>query len=56
MIVHIQKITDFRKSGPIEEPATTPGLDDLDRFMRYKITIQRIKSTAIGDLLALTKV
>ncbi len=55
MIVRTQKITDFRKLGPIEEQATTPDLDQLDRLMRYQTTIQRQLSTAIGELLALTK-
>lgn len=51
-----QKIADFRKLGPIEEQATTPDLDQLDRLMRYQTTIQRQLSTAIGELLALTKI
>lgn len=55
MIVRAQKIADFRKLGPIEEQATTPDLDQLDRLMRYQTTIQRQLSTAIGELLALTK-
>ena len=56
MIVRTQKIADFRKLGPIEEQATTPDLDQLDRLMRYQTTIQRQLSTAIGELLALTKI
>ena len=55
VIVRIQKIADFRKLGPIEEPATTPDLDQLDRLMHYQTTIQRQLSTAIGELLALTE-
>ena len=55
MIVRTQKISDFRKLGPIEEQATTPDLDNLDRLMRYQTTIQRQFSTAIGELLALTR-
>ena len=51
-----QKIADFRKLGPIEEQATTPDLDQLDRLMRHQTAIQRQLSTAIGELLALTKV
>lgn len=50
-----QKIADFRKLGPIAEQATTPDLDQLDRLMRYQTTIQKQLSTAIGELLALTK-
>ena len=50
MIVRTQKIADFRKLGPIEEQTTTPGLDQLDRLMRYQTTIQRQLSTAIGEL------
>ena len=56
MIVRTQKIADFRKLGPIEEQATTPDLDQLDRLMRYQTTIQRQLSTAIGELLALNKI
>jgi hypothetical protein len=55
MIVRTQKIADFNKLGPIEEQATTPDLDQLDRLMRYQTTIQRQLSTAFGELLALTK-
>ncbi len=55
MIVRTQKIADFNKLGPIEEQATTPDLDQLDRLMHYQTTIQRQLSTAIGELLALTK-
>jgi len=55
MIMRTQKITDFNKLGPIEEQATTPDLDQLDRLMRYQTTIQRLLSTAIGELLALSK-
>jgi hypothetical protein len=50
-----QKIRDFQKLISIEEQATTPDLDHLDRLMRYQTTIQRQLSTAIGELLALTK-
>jgi hypothetical protein len=56
MIVRTQKIADFRKLEPIEEQATMPDLDQLDRLMRYQRTIQRQLSTAIGELLALTKI
>ena len=55
MIIRAQKIADFRKLGPIEEQATTPDLDQLDRLMRYQTTLQRQLSTAIGELLALAK-
>ena len=54
-IVRTQKIADFKKLGPIEEQATTPDLDQLDRLMRYQTTLQRQLSTAIGELLALNK-
>lgn len=50
-----QKITDFQKLLEIKEFATTPDLDQLDRLMRYQTTLQRQLSTAIGELLALTK-
>ena len=55
MIIKAQKIEDFRELGPIEEQATTPDLDQLDRLMRYQTTIQRRLLTTIGELLALTK-
>lgn len=50
-----QKITDFQKLLEIKEFSTTPDLDQLDRLMRYQTTLQRQLSTAIGELLALTK-
>ena len=50
-----QKITDFQKLFEMKEHATTPDLDQLDRLMRYQTTLQRQLSTAIGELLALTK-
>lgn len=55
MIVRTQKIVDFRKLGPIEEQTRTPDLDQLDFLMRYQTTIQKQLSTAIRELLALTK-
>lgn len=55
MIVRTQKSVDFNKLGPIEELATTPDLDQLDRLMRYQTSIQRQLSTAIGELLAISK-
>lgn len=54
-ITRTQKIADFKKLGPIEEQATTRDLEQLDRLMRYQTTLQRQLSTAIGELLALTK-
>jgi hypothetical protein len=36
MVVRTQKIDAFRKLGPIEEHATTPGLDQLDRLCAAK--------------------
>lgn len=50
-----QKIADFQKLLEMNEFATTPDLDQLDRLMRYQTTLQRQLSTAIGELLALTK-
>lgn len=49
------KISNFQKLLDISEFATTPDLDQLDRLMRYQTTLQRQLSTAIGELLALTK-
>lgn len=49
------KISSFQKLLDIGEFATTPDLDQLDRLMRYQTTLQRQLSTAIGELLALTK-
>lgn len=37
MILRTQKIADFRKLGPIEEQATTPDLDQLDRLIVIKL-------------------
>ena len=50
-----QKVSDFAKLLEINEFSTTPDLDQLDRLMRYQTTLQRQLSTAIGELLALTK-
>lgn len=50
-----QKVSDFVKLLEINEFSTTPDLDQLDRLMRYQTTLQRQLSTAIGELLALTK-
>lgn len=50
-----QKVSDFQKLLEINEFSTTPDLDQLDRLMRYQTTLQRQLSTAIGELLALTK-
>lgn len=54
--VEIKKLQDFDKLLPIEEEATTPNLDQLDKLMRYQTTLQRQLSTTIGELMALTKV
>jgi hypothetical protein len=50
-----QKVSDFVKLLEISEFSTTPDLDQLDRLMRYQTTLQRQLSTAVGELLALTK-
>lgn len=52
----LKKLQDFEKLLPIEEEATTPNLDQLDKLMRYQTTLQRQLSTTIGELMALTKV
>jgi len=51
----IQKIDDFKELLPAQEQATIPDLDQLDKLMRYQTTLQRQLSTAIGELLILTK-
>jgi hypothetical protein len=51
----LKKLQDFEKLLPIEEEATTPNLDQLDKLMRYQTTLQRQLSTCIGELLALNK-
>ena len=51
----LKKLQDFEKLLPIEEEATTPNLDQLDKLMRYQTTLQRQLSTTIGELMALTK-
>ena len=50
-----KKLTDYETLLPIEEQATTPDLDQLDKLMRYQTTLQRQLSTTIGELMALTK-
>jgi len=51
----VQKVVDFKELIPAQEQATTPDLDQLDKLMRYQTTLQRQLSTAIGELLILTK-
>ena len=53
--MELKKLEDFDKLIPIEELATTPNLDQLDKLMRYQTTLQRQLSTTIGELIALTK-
>jgi hypothetical protein len=53
--MELKKLEDFDKLLPIEEQATTPDLDQLDKLMRYQTTLQRQLSTTIGELIALTK-
>ena len=49
------KLNDYETLLPIEEQATTPDLDQLDKLMRYQTTLQRQLSTTIGELLAIKK-
>ena len=49
------KIEDFNTLLPIEEHATMPDLDQLDKLMRYQTSLQRQLSTTIGELLSLNK-
>ena len=51
----LKKLEDFDKLLPIEEQATTPDLDQLDKLMRYQTTLQRQLSTTMGELMALSK-
>jgi len=51
----LRKLEDFERLLPIEEQATMPDLDQLDKLMRYQTTLQRQLSTAIGELLAIQK-
>ena len=52
--MELKKLEDFDKLLPIEEQATTPDLDQLDKLMRYQTTLQRQLSTTIGELMALS--
>ena len=52
--IELKKLEDFDKLLPIEEQATTPDLDQLDKLMRYQTTLQRQLSTTIGELMALS--
>jgi len=38
------------------EGEVTPDLEKLDRLMRYQTTVNRQLSSAVGELLALTKI
>lgn len=51
----LRKLNDFERLMPIEEQATLPNLDQLDRLMRYQTTLQRQLSTTIGEVMALAK-
>ena len=51
----LRKLEDFERLMPIEEQATMPNLDQLDKLMRYQTTLQRQLSTTIGELMALSK-
>jgi precorrin-4 methylase len=50
-----QKIADFEKLKRLEEQSIIPDHDHIDRLMRYQTTLQIQLSTAIGELIALTK-
>ena len=50
-----QNLIDFNALMETEEQATTPDLDQLDKLMRYQTTLQRQLSTAMGELLELTR-
>jgi len=52
--MELKKLEDYDKLLPIEEQATTPDLDQLDKLMRYQTTLQRQLSTTIGELMALS--
>ena len=53
--MELKKLEDFDRLLPVEEQATTPDLDQLDKLMRYQTTLQRQLSTTIGELLAIKK-
>lgn len=44
------------QSMGIKIEAAMPDLDQLDRLMRYQTTLQRQLSTAMGELIAITKI
>jgi hypothetical protein len=44
-------MADYEALLPIEEQATTPDFDQLDKLMRYQTTLQRQLSTSIGELI-----
>jgi len=51
----LTKLTEFTDLLPTERESAIPNLDMLDKLMRYQTTLQRQLSTAIGELLALSK-
>jgi hypothetical protein len=63
-IVHeYQLIQEYQKtlveSNEVQEIialASTPDLEQLDKLMRYQTTLQRQISTAMGELIAITKI
>lgn len=50
-----QIVADMDKVNSIKVLATTPDLDKLDKLMRYQTSLQRQLSTAMGELLAITR-
>lgn len=55
MVTMLEKIQEFERLFPAQEKSSHPDLDQMDKLMRYQTTLQRQPSTAIGELLEITR-
>jgi hypothetical protein len=55
IVTRSERVDNLQRVSEIASQAALPGLDKLDRLMRYHTTVNRQLSTAIGELLELLK-
>ena len=55
LIGRSERVSSLQRVSEIASQAALPDPDKLDRLMRYKTTVNRQRSTAIGELLELLK-
>jgi hypothetical protein len=51
-----QRAAEYQRIQEIKVQAKIPNLDQLDSLMRYQTSLQRQLSTAMGELIAITKI